>query len=97
MINILRKPDDIKIICDGNKMDSTVCLELKDRQLDIYLKAITDKHQFVFLRWNYRTDEPVRVLGDKRERAYFDLGWGSINPDKFMPWYFVLMMMDLIK
>lgn len=42
-------------------MDSTVRFELKDRQLDVYLKAITDKPHFVFLRWNYRTDEPVRV------------------------------------
>lgn len=90
MIDILRIPDDFKIICENDTSDAEVWFELNDKQLDVYLKAESDKPKFVFLRWNYKTNEPVKVMGDKWERTYADMGWGPINPDKFMPWYFLI-------
>ena len=90
MIDILRLPDDVKIQVRGGAVtDATVRFDLHDRQLDIYLKATADEPEFVCLRWNYRTDEPVRVMGDKWERSYGDITWGSLNGEYFMPWYFM--------
>ncbi len=91
MVDILRIPNDVKILtCDNQIKDAKVRFVLNEKQLDVYLSANEDKPEFVFLRWNHRTSEPVKVMGDKWERAYSDLGWGSINPDKFMPWYFMV-------
>ena len=90
MIDILRVPNDYVIYCEGEKTDSELSFNLEKRQLNIYIKAVVDKPRFVMLRWNYHTDEPVRIMGDKWERAYSDMGWDSLNPDKFMPWYFLV-------
>lgn len=43
----------------------------------------------VKLRWNDRTERPLRVLGDHWERAYGDLEWRGIAPERVMPWYFL--------
>ena len=90
MIDICRTPDDITIICDEETVDSTVRFISKGRQLDVFLTAKSDRPRFVILRWHYRTNESVKVLGDKWERAYADLSWSSINPNQFMPWYFLV-------
>jgi len=91
MINIARNPDDVRILTsDGQIKDAKVRFELKEKQLNVYLSASIDKPEFVLLRWNYRTTKPVKVMGDKWERAYSDMCWGSVNPDNFMPWYFMI-------
>ncbi len=91
MINILRIPDDVRILTSrGEIKDSKVRFDLKETQLDVYLSARQDNPEFVLLRWNHRTVNPVKVMGDKWERAYSDMSWGPINPDKFMPWYFMI-------
>lgn len=90
MNDILKLPNDYRIICDDKITDARVRFELKEKQLDVYLKAENDRPKFVFLRWNYKTNEPVKVMGDKWERTYADMAWGSINPDNFMPWYFLV-------
>lgn len=90
MIDILRIPDDVKILtCDIKIKDAKVRFNLNKKQMDVYLSAKGDKPEFVLLRWNYRTSEPVKIMGDKWERAYSDMCWGPVNPDKFMPWYFM--------
>ena len=88
MIDILRIPDDVKVICQNENNDSNIRFELKDRKLKVYLKAEKSEPRFICLRWNERATEPVRVMGDKWERSYADLEWSSLNGEKFMPWYF---------
>ena len=43
----------------------------------------------IVLRWNFPTRTPVLIMGDKWERAYGDMTWGSLNGEIFMPWYFL--------
>lgn len=46
---------------------------------------------YVVLKWFFhdgeRREEPVRILGDAWERAYGDLSWQGIVPERCMPWY----------
>ncbi len=44
----------------------------------------------VALRWDCDLTEPVRLMGDHWERAYGDMAWHGIVPDRYYPWY-VLM------
>lgn len=89
MIDILRIPDDAKIICQDKNDDASVRFELVDRKLNVYLKANKSEPRFICLRWNDRVCEPTRIMGDKWERSYADLEWSSLNGEKFMPWYFL--------
>lgn len=89
MVDILRIPDDVRVDMEETAGDAAVNFELEGRALRVYLTASESRPRFVCLRWNYRTREPVRVLGDKWERAYADLTWGSLNGETFLPWYFL--------
>lgn len=89
MINILRKPDDIRIECEGENTDAAVEATLNGRETDIFLTANETKVKRILLRWNYPTREYTRVMGDKWERAYSDMCWHSLNGEQFMPWYFL--------
>lgn len=89
MIDILRKPDDIRIICEAQNVDAVVSTELVDRKLKVFLTAEKSQPKFIALRWNYKTCEPVRVMGDKWERTYADMEWRSLNGETYMPWYFL--------
>lgn len=92
MLNILRIPDDTRILSNVQKKhhDAVLRYELVDRKLQIYLCANNEEPEFVCLRWNYITNEPVKVMGDKWERAYADLNWHSLSGEIFMPWYFMV-------
>lgn len=90
MINILRLPDTYEIMSDMGKSDAKVDFKLQSNKLSVYLEAEKEHPCFVRLRWNYRTDYPVRILGDAWERGYGDFEWCPINEDRFMPWYFLV-------
>ena len=45
--------------------------------------------QAVHLRWRQPITLDTRFLGDHWERAYGDLEWRGIVPDRVMPWYFL--------
>ena len=95
MFNILRIPDDVMIKTDKstlsrNNADVKVSFELDNTVLKAYLTATKEKPCFICLRWNYITKEPVKVLGDVFERSYANFFWSSINPERFMPWYFMV-------
>lgn len=89
MIDILRNPDDIRIICENENSDAEVRTEVRDRKLYVWLKAFHSNPKYVCMRWNCRTQEPVRIMGDKWERSYGDMEWHSLNGEIFMPWYFL--------
>ena len=83
MIDILRKPDDIRIICDEENTDAAVRIIIKDRKLSIWMKAEISRPQFICMRWNYRVTEPTKIMGDKWERSYGDMEWHSLNGEIF--------------
>lgn len=89
MIDILRKPDDVKIYCDGENTDTVVKTELNGRKLNVTVSAKESKPKMVCLRWNNPVRKPTHVLGDKWERTYVDMEWRSLSGDVFMPWYFL--------
>lgn len=89
MINILRQPDDLQVICQNTNTDVVVDVSLNGRQLDLTVTANESKPKFIVLRWNGRVSEPTRVMGDKWERGYSDMSWHSLNGEIFMPWYFI--------
>ena len=89
MVNIQRIPDDSFIVCENGNTDATLRYELTGTGLEVYLTADKSLPRYVSLRWNHRTSCPVRVLGDKWERAYADLSFKGLDGEKFMPWYFI--------
>ena len=90
MIDIARIPDDYKIHTEQEDAhDGQVRFQLEEERLHVFLTAQAAKPTFVMLRWNYRTQDPVRVLGDTWERANGDLDWQGLSGERFMPWYFL--------
>lgn len=89
MFDILRKPDDIRIICENDNKDAVVRTEIINRKMYVWLKADETHPEFICMRWNHRFTEPVRIMGDKWERSYGDMEWHSLNGEIFMPWYFL--------
>ena len=88
MIDILRKPDDIVIYCDGENTDAVVKTEIAGRKMIVTLSATESKPKMVCMRWNEKITAPTRVMGDRWERSYGDMSWNSLNGEIFMPWYF---------
>jgi len=89
MIDILRIPDDVKIYCDEDNIDTAVSFEITGRKMAMKVTAEKSRPKIIAVRWNYKADEPVSVLGDKWERSYGDMTWHSLNGETFMPWYFL--------
>jgi len=89
MIDILRLPDDSRIMYQNSIEDANLRFELVNRKLDVYIKAKKSEPRFICLRWNHKNTENIKILGDKWERSYADLEWSSLNGEKFMPWYFL--------
>lgn len=90
MFDILKKPDDLRIICEGENTDAQVRTEIIGRKLFVYIKADKTLPKYICMRWNHRIDKPVRIMGDKWERSYGDMEWHSLNGEIFMPWYFMI-------
>ena len=89
MFDILREPDDIRVICENENTDAKVRVEIKERKLYVRLQADAAYPEFICMRWNHRIKEPVKIMGDKWERSYGDMEWHSLNGEIFMPWYFL--------
>ena len=56
-----------------------------DGALDVRV-ATTDRVSRVVLRWRRSIPEDVVVLGDAWERAYGDLQWRGMQPERVLPW-----------
>ena len=48
--------------------------------------AATDRISRVLLRWRRSIPEDVVILGDAWERAYGDLQWRGMQPERVLPW-----------
>jgi alpha-galactosidase len=99
-LDLRRPPDDITVqtasayramrpASDG-RWDvgsiSVTCTPTADA-LRVALRAPSDGVQRLHLRWNGQLDAVRLLLGDAWERAYGDLEWRGMAPDRVMPWY----------
>ena len=96
----IRTPDLIRIFGENdlpvlreNQPDVTVTLS-GSSQLNITVSADETPLCRVELIWGLtdseQRKEPVRVLGDAWERGYGDLEWRKIQPNRCMPWFFMV-------
>lgn len=69
--------------------DVTVKLTPAGSGVAVSLSAGEKPVSRLVLRWKRKIGEHVRILGDHWERAYGDLGWYPIMPDRVLPWYFL--------
>jgi alpha-galactosidase len=58
--------------------------------LPLTLRAEGVAVQRIRCRWRRRITGSVRVLGDHWERAYGDLEWRGLVPERVLPWHFLL-------
>ena len=73
--------------------DVNIELEKKD-SLEVRVKADATPLNFIRLRYNFTEDEKrkdiIKILGDTFERAYGDLEWFGIKPERTFPWYILV-------
>ena len=89
MVDIIRRPDSIDIICEEQAHKASVDFKIEESKIQFFLKSNGSRPKMIKVRWNYNTEEPVTVLGDAWERAYGDLEWRSLSGERFLPWYFL--------
>lgn len=104
---VVRPPDRISAQKDGGWRALTPCsggawedsgtrVVVSDRghRLDVSLESPHQSVSWVRLRWNQPISSGWRFLGDHWERAYGDLEWRGIVPERAMPWYFAVHLGD---
>ena len=57
--------------------------------LTITVRAEQTPLERIHLRWNQPVPVGLRYLGDHWERAYGDLEWRGLFPERILPWYFL--------
>lgn len=74
---------------DGRGSCRDILLEIKKQndRLKVYLSAQTTKVKRLYFEWEYEMKDEVKILGDAWERAYGDLEWRGIVPERLLPWY----------
>ncbi|MBQ5749049.1 MAG: alpha-galactosidase [Oscillospiraceae bacterium] len=88
-MDILRAPDFVTLISENPNTDACVHFETGDC-LRILLTAKEERVKFIRLRWHLPMPPDALLLGDAWERGYGDLCWRGYDPDRPMPWYFLL-------
>jgi len=92
-MDILRKPDALYLQIEGKPAATTTgggidVVEQNDR-LDIFLDSDQPVCR-IGLRWTNSLPNNARILGDAWQRAYGDLEWRGVVPDRIMPKYFAV-------
>lgn len=62
----------------------------KNKHLDISIQANESKIKYLKLRWTTKLEKNIKVLGDEWERSYGNMGFQPIQPNRILPWYFLL-------
>ncbi len=93
LMNILRKPDTLYLQLEGAPAMPTEdggidCIE-KENQLDVFLDSDQPVSR-IGLRWKNRLPDGARILSDSWQRAYGDLEWRGVVPDRILPKYFAV-------
>lgn len=58
--------------------------------MGLYLESKELAVHTIRIRWNHRFAKPVTLFGDHWERGYGDMGWSGLQPERVMPWYFMI-------
>lgn len=67
-----------------------ICLELEESNNEITVGlTANDAVKAICLRFRGSFPENTRVLGDHWERAYADMGFMTLRPERQLPWYFL--------
>ena len=92
MPNIYCEPDiiiwDGKIISNSGRPKTLGDGIVEVRGREIFVCA-PNGVSFLTLRWKCRVSGSLAILGDAFERAYGNLEWRGIVPERVMPWYCV--------
>ena len=73
-----------------SKEDIILSLIPEGDDLRIFIQARTSALRRVYLRWKASAPAGAKILGDAWERAYGDLQWMGIHPERIMPWYMLV-------
>lgn len=105
---VVRSPNKISVQSDGGFRSLTphadgiwedsgarVVISDSDHGLGVSLESPSESVSWVRLRWNHTVRSEWRFLGDQWERAYGDLEWRGIVPERAMPWYFAANLGDV--
>ena len=97
-IDLRRPPDSVSIQAstgrqalgrtDAGERWTHEDVVVRTRAGSISLSAPRTPLRRIRLRWNGSIPASARVLGDAWERAYGDLEWRGLVPDRILPWYF---------
>jgi alpha-galactosidase len=98
--NILREPDTVSVVAEtgsyalmperkGVWSNGTVKVRFHSRgkELTVELAAPAAAVKWLQIRWDMKFFPSRKYLGDDWERAYGDLEWKPLNPERVMPWY----------
>lgn len=98
-LDICRQPDRIEVITETERFDMARRGEtwegqgaaaealISDGGLRLTVTAPQTPLRRLILRWRGVLPARLRVLGDHWERAYGDLEWRGMMPERPMPWY----------
>jgi alpha-galactosidase len=97
MIDITKAPDSIAATTDDATFDlnqdgatfsnSGITVVTKAGRVTLTADGVAVKK--LVLKWAGAFDPDAKFLGDAWERAYGDLEWAAISPNRVMPWYFL--------
>ena len=77
------------ITCEGVRTDAEVSFEQSENTLSVSVTAGHDRLQWITLKWDFKTEEDLFVLGDAWERGYGDLCFRKLSEGRrVLPWYF---------
>ena len=93
MLRLEREPDYCEILTENTPHDATLRFERAGEEVRVYLRAPASEVRFIKLRWNEKTREEVRVLGDRWARGG-NLGFTGIVADLAMPSFFLAKYRD---
>lgn len=72
----------VRVTAEPTEAGSTV-------ELPVSIASPAGKLTHVHLRWRNKVTPGTRIIGDAWERAYGDLEWRGLVPERVMPWYYI--------
>ncbi len=100
-LDLRRSPDVVRVFTESGDQtllpasggrwtgaDIEVVTAAQADRLTVGLSAPRSAVKRLHLRWHGRLDACRLILGDDWERAYGDLAWQGLVPERVLPWYF---------
>jgi alpha-galactosidase len=100
--NLLRDPDSVFIVTEAGQTEMhpsepkhwtgggvTLTTRIRRSGLELVLQAPEAAVKHLLVCWKAQLTPSWKYLGDAWERAYGDLEWKPLDPNRVMPWYFL--------